>query len=225
MSINLSDEYQDINNLRGLVPKGGVTEEKRRRRLMAVLNSKTSDIDKYSFLHDIKDVSEKLYFSLIYENIEELMPIIYTPTVGTACLKWSTLYNEQVKGLYISLDDISHIRNCLDNWPNKNIKVIVMTDGERILGLGDLGSNGMGIPIGKLALYTACAGIPPESCLPIQIDVGCNNKHIINDPHYIGIRAPRPTHGFKYYYDVLVREIIESAQEKYGKGVLIQFEI
>ncbi len=224
MSVEFSDEFQELNNIRGLVPKGRVTEKKRRQRLMAILNSKSSDIDKYTFLHDIKDVSEKLYFSLIHENIEQLMPIIYTPTVGTACLKWSTLYNEQVKGLYISLDDISHVRECLDNWPNKNIKAIVMTDGERILGLGDLGSNGMGIPIGKLALYTACAGIPPESCLPIQIDAGCNNKNIINDPHYIGLRATRPTHGFQYYYDTLIKEIIESAQDKYGSRVLIQFE-
>tara|TARA_B100001094_G_scaffold207958_1_gene201832 strand:+ start:41 stop:1738 length:1698 start_codon:yes stop_codon:yes gene_type:complete len=223
LSIDYSLDYQNMYGIRGLVPRGAVLEKIRTKRIISVLNSKTRNIDKYEYLHNIKDISESLYFSLLFEYTEELLPIVYTPTVGEACLKWSTMFNEQIKGLYISLDDRGSISQCLENWPNKNIKVIVMTDGERILGLGDLGSNGMGIPIGKLALYTVCAGIKPEECLPIQIDVGCNNIDILKDPYYIGTRRSRPPANSLIYMR-LVEEIIRESQKKYGKNVLIQFE-
>ncbi len=223
LSIDYSLDYQNMYGMRGLVPRGLVLEKIREKRIMSNLKRKNTNIDKYEYLHNIKDVSENLYYSLLLKYTEELLPIVYTPTVGEACLKWSKMFNEQIKGLYISLDDRGSVAQCLENWPNKNIKVIVMTDGQRILGLGDLGSNGMGIPIGKLALYTVCAGIRPEECLPIQIDVGCNNKRILKDPYYIGVRRNRPPVNSPIYMR-LVEEIIQESQKKYGEQVLIQFE-
>lgn len=214
---------QESEGLRGLVPKGDVSHNCQIDRLMRIVDSKNSDIEKYTFLQSLQDTSEYLYFSLLINYTEKLMPLVYTPTVGEACLKWSELFRETPRGLYLSLDDMGRIPTCFDNWPNKNVKVIVITDGERILGLGDLGSNGMGIPIGKLALYTACAGIPPEMCLPIQIDVGCNNKAVTNDPYYIGLKQGRRPPNDPYYY-ALIDNIITTAQEKYGRNVLIQFE-
>ena len=226
INVGLSNAYsqhaQNMQGVRGLVPKGAVLPEDKLNRLMDNIQSKVTNIEKYTFLHNLKDTSELLYFSLLCKYTEELMPIVYTPTVGTACLQWSELYNEQVKGLYISVEDKGRINECLSNWPNTNIKVIVFTDGERILGLGDLGSNGMGIPIGKLALYTACAGISPDKCLPIQIDVGCNNDSIINDPYYIGIRQPRLNNSSEY--NSLIEELITTAKKKYGPTTLFQFE-
>ena len=227
ISTGLSNYYSDTEldeyGVRGLVPKGDVSRNIQLDRLMNIVNSRESDIDKYLFLQSIQDTSEYLYFSLIARNIKALMPIIYTPTVGQACIMWSDLFREVPRGLYISANDIGHVRECFDNWPNKNVKVIVITDGERILGLGDLGSNGMPIPIGKLALYTACAGIPPDMCLPIQVDVGCNNENTLYDPNYIGLRKLRPAHNDASYF-TLIDEIIETAKDKYGDTVLIQFE-
>ena len=223
LSIDYSLDYQNMYGMRGLVPRGRVNEKTRKERIMSILKSKQRNIDRYEYLHGIKDVSEELYYSLLFEYTEELLPIVYTPTVGEACVKWSEMFNEQVKGLYISLDDRGSVGHCLDNWPNKNIKVIVVTDGERILGLGDLGSNGMGIPIGKLALYTTCAGIKPEECLAIQIDAGCDNIDILKDPYYIGLRKRRVRYDSPTYSG-LIEELIWEAQKKYGKTVLIQFE-
>ena len=227
LSKGMSNHYpllqQGNEGLRGLVPKGDVSHNCQQKRLMGIIDSLPTNIEKYTFLQGLQDTSEHLYFSLLIKYTEKLMPLVYTPTVGEACLKWSELFRETPRGLYISLDDLGRLDKCFDNWPNKNVKVIVITDGERILGLGDLGSNGMGIPIGKLALYTACAGIPPEMCLPIQIDVGCNNKAVTNDPYYIGLKQQRASPNDPYY-DALIYNIITTAQKKYGREVLIQFE-
>ena len=188
---------------------------------MLNFNSKSTPLDKYIYLHSIQDCDEQLFYCILTKHTTEVMPFVYTPTVGEACTQWSYIYKNIPRGLYLSLNDKGSIYEILDNHPHKDIKVIVVTDGERILGLGDLGANGMGIPIGKLALYTACANINPEQCLPIHIDVGVNRDSIRNDPAYIGLRRERERGPA---YDELIDEFFEACKKKYGKNVLIQFE-
>ena len=155
------------------------------------------------------------------KHTAEVMPFVYTPTVGQACQEWSHITRHTPRGLYLSLKDKGQIRKILDNWPEEQVSTIVVTDGERILGLGDLGVNGMGIPIGKLALYTACAGINPAHCLPVHLDVGTNTQSILDDPYYMGLKQPRERGPA---YDELVAEFFAACQDKYGRNVLIQFE-
>ncbi|CCI46705.1 unnamed protein product [Albugo candida] len=188
---------------------------------MKQLQSKSSPLEKYIFMQTLQDVNETLYYKLLVKHTAELMPIVYTPTVGQACLEYSAIYRQTPRGLYITLDHLGQVSSILDSWPEKDIRAIVFTDGERILGLGDLGANGLGIPVGKLALYTACAGVPPSYCLPVVLDVGTNNEQLLNDPLYIGVRARRDR-GEKFAK--LVDELMTSAKAKYGPNVLLQFE-
>jgi len=188
---------------------------------MQQLRKKNSPIEKYIFLHTIQDADETLYYACLIRHTVEVMPFVYTPTVGQACQEWSTITRHLPRGVYIGLNDAGRVREILDNYPNKNIKVICMTDGERILGLGDQGSNGMGIPVGKLSLYVACAGINPSQVLPVLIDVGCNRPEYLKDPAYVGLRRERERGPA---YDELIAEFFSAAQEAYGKDVLIQFE-
>jgi len=217
-----SEDERRKHRLRGLFPAGEPqTLQQRVSVAMDQLATKTSPIEKYIFLHTLMDSDETLYYALLIEHTATVMPFVYTPTVGEACQKWSTISRHLPRGLYISSKDLGSVREIFNNYPHKGVKVICMTDGERILGLGDLGSNGMGIPIGKLALYTACAGISPTQCLPIQIDVGTNTKTIRDDPAYVGLRQDRDRSPA---YDALVAEIISEAKSAYGENVLIQFE-
>jgi len=163
--------------------------------------------------------NQKLFYRILIDHIEEMMPIVYTPTVGQACLDFGTIFR-QTQGFYITAADRGDIRKVLDNWPGKDVRVVVVTDGQRILGLGDLGSNGMGIPIGKLSLYTAAAGVAPEHCLPIMLDVGTNNAELRDAPMYLGTRTERVT-GDDYLS--LVDEMVEALVDKWP-DVLIQFE-
>jgi len=218
-SLAFSKKEREQLGLRGLLPYSIVGQDIQVKRVMEGLRRKDSDIERYIMLSALQDRNEKLYYRIASEYIEEIMPIIYTPTVGEACIEFSHIFR-RAKGFFITPDDKGEILKILDNWPEKDIRVIVITDGQRILGLGDLGANGMGIPIGKLALYTACAGIHPNQCLPVMLDVGTNNEEIREDILYLGY--PKERIKGKAYFD-LVNEFVTAVQEKYPNA-LIQFE-
>ena len=193
--------------------------ERQKERILKNIRRKAYDIEKYVGLRALQDRNERLFYRTLIDHIDELLPIVYTPTVGQACKEFAHIFR-QPRGFYVTPADRGTIRENLNNWPERDVRVVVVTDGERILGLGDLGANGMGIPIGKLALYTACAGIVPEHCLPVMLDVGTNNEELLADPLYLGVPARR-VHGEKY--DTLVEELISGLQDKWPQA-LIQFE-
>ena len=214
-----TQEERSKYKLHGLLPPGISDPEVQLQRVVENVRRKGFDIEKYIFLSALQSRNERLYYRLIMEHIEEIMPIIYTPTVGQACKEFAHIFR-QPKGIYITADDRGKVAEILENWPEHDVRVIVVTDGERILGLGDLGANGMGIPIGKLALYVACAGIQPNQCLPVMLDVGTNNQELLDDPLYLGLRNKRVQGEM---YNALVEEFIQSVQTAYPKA-LIQFE-
>ncbi|OAX34297.1 malate dehydrogenase [Rhizopogon vinicolor AM-OR11-026] len=189
-------------------------------RTLLQLRSKSSPIEKYSFLAQLKETDVEAFYRLCLENMSEITPIIYTPTVGEACLQYSKIYRNP-EGLFISLKDKGRIGSILRNWPlAKDARISVVTDGSRILGLGDLGANGMPIAVGKLSLYVAGAGIRPSSTLPITLDVGTNNSSNLSDPLYLGLRQRRPS---QEEYDAFMDEFIAEMKRVYPK-VLVQFE-
>ncbi len=206
-------------NLTGLLPPRVHSPAEQEQRVLGNIRSKSSDLDRYLYLISLQDRNETLFYRVVMNNIEEMMPLIYTPTVGAACQKFQHIYRRP-RGFYVSSNERGHIRDILHNWPHKEARIIVITDGERILGLGDLGADGMGIPIGKLSLYTACAGIHPTLCMPVMFDVGTNNETLLNDPLYNGLEQHRER-GEKF--DSLLDEFIRAAEEVFP-GVLIQFE-
>jgi malate dehydrogenase (oxaloacetate-decarboxylating)(NADP+) len=205
--------------IQGLVPYAVATQAQLVARVMESLHRLPRDIDRYMALSSLQERNERLFYRTVIDHIDEILPLIYTPTVGEACREFSHIAREP-KGFFITPKDRGRIARILSNWPEKDIRVIVVTDGQRILGLGDLGANGMGIPIGKLALYTACAGIPPKQCLPVMLDVGTNNADLHADVLYLGY--PRKRVEGKAYLD-LVEEFVAAVQKKYP-GALIQFE-
>jgi malate dehydrogenase (oxaloacetate-decarboxylating)(NADP+) len=218
-STAFSEEERDRLKLRGLLPAAVGTMDTQLERVLSNLRRKESDIEKYIFLSALQERNERLFYQLIIENIKEIMPLIYTPTVGQACKEFANIFRRE-KGFYITANDRGRIREMLDNWPHRDIRIIVITDGERILGLGDLGANGMGIPIGKLSLYCACAGIHPQQTLPVMFDVGTDNEELLADPIYLGNRQKR-LRGEEYFS--LMDEFVEAVTDAYP-GVLIQFE-
>ncbi len=205
--------------LRGLLPPGVLTQKQQEARILRHFRETPSDLDRYVQMNDLCDRSEQLFYSVVMANLEEMMPVLYTPTVGLACQEYGYIFRRP-RGVYISARDRGRMPEIFANWPHRDVRIIVVTDGERILGLGDLGANGMGIPVGKLALYTACAAVSPEQCLPVMLDVGTENRELLDAPLYMGHKKPR-LRGQEY--DDMVEEFMLAANEAFP-GVLIQFE-
>ena len=205
--------------LTGLLPPRILSLEEQKKKIIDVFKNKTSNLERYIYMIALQDRNETLFYKVILDEIETMMPIIYTPTVGEACQEYDHIFRRP-RGLYISIKDSGKIEQILFNWPHKQVDVIVVTDGQRILGLGDLGANGMGIPVGKLSLYTACAGIHPGNCLPITLDVGTNNNDLLNSPTYLGLKQNR-VGGSKY--DSFIDEFMISIKKTFPSAV-IQFE-
>ena len=213
-----ADERKNFN-LHGLIPHVTETIEEQSQRSYQQYCAFNDAINKHIYLRNIQDTNETLFYHLIENHLTEMMPIIYTPTVGEACQRFSDIYRRH-RGIFISYPDRDQIDDILHNVNRRNVKVIVITDGERILGLGDQGIGGMGIPIGKLSLYTACGGISPAYTLPITLDVGTNNQQLLNDPIYMGCAQPRIS-GEEYYN--FVDTVIDAIQRRWPDA-LIQFE-
>ena len=214
-----TNEEREQLGLRGLVPPKVTAIDEQVLRVLENFRRKTDPLEKFIYLTSLHDRNETLYYKVLTENLMEMTPIVYTPVVGAACQQYGHIYRKN-RGMYISLDDKDHIRSMLDNWKQDEIDIIVISDGSRILGLGDLGANGMGIPIGKLALYVAGGGIYPCKTLPILLDAGTNNQALLDDPLYLGLHQKR---GDDEEYYNLVDEFVDAVQDRWPKA-LIQWE-
>ncbi len=213
-----TEAERDEFGLRGLLPPHVHTQDEQAVRVLQHMRNLADPLEKFIALNALHDRNEALFFRVICDNVDEIQPLIYTPTVGLACQRFGHIF-QRPRGMFISINDRGRIAQVLRNWPLK-AGIIVVTDGERILGLGDQGANGMGIPVGKLSLYTACAGLDPAICLPIALDMGTNNETLLNDPYYVGLRRHRVTGPD---YDDLIEEFITAALEVFP-DVIIQFE-
>jgi malate dehydrogenase (oxaloacetate-decarboxylating)(NADP+) len=214
-----TEAERDFLKLRGLLPPRVHSMAEQELRVLGNIREKPTDLERYLYLVALQDRNETLFYRVVMNHIEEMMPIIYTPTVGKACQEFQHIYRTP-RGFYVSLQDRGRIKEIMQNWPHKDVKIMVVTDGERILGLGDLGAQGMGIAIGKLALYTACAGIRPTHCMPVMLDVGTDNVKLLNDPLYNGLERHRKR---GQEYDDFVDEFITAATEVFP-DILIQLE-
>lgn len=215
-----TEKERDAHYLHGLLPPVIMPQELQEKKFMMSLRQYQVPLHKYMAMIDLQERNERLFYKLLIDNVEELLPFVYTPTVGEACQKYGSIFRHP-QGLFISLKDKGQILDILKNWPEKNVQVIIVTDGERILGLGDLGCQGMGIPVGKLCLYTALGGVRPSACLPITLDVGTNNQKLLDDEFYIGLRQNRAK-GEEYAE--FVHEFMSAVKQNYGEKILVQFE-
>ncbi|MBT5659230.1 MAG: oxaloacetate-decarboxylating malate dehydrogenase, partial [Rhodospirillaceae bacterium] len=218
-STAFSEEEKERFGLVGLVPDATDTEDMQLKRVLLQLSHKSSDLDRYIFLVNLLDHNETLFYWTIMSDPARFLPIIYDPTIGEACTKFSHIFR-QPRGMYLSIERRGQVKSILENWPERDVRFICVTNGGRILGLGDLGANGMGIPIGKLQLYTAAAGVPPKHLLPMYLDAGTNNEECLNDPLYIGLRKHRPATEDLYSF---VDEFVDAVQEVFPK-CCIHFE-
>ncbi|CAN1721019.1 malate dehydrogenase (oxaloacetate-decarboxylating)(NADP+) [Hyphomicrobium sp. 1Nfss2.1] len=222
-SLNKSTAFSEAEKvalgLVGLVPDTTESEDLQLKRVMMQLAHKTTDLDRYIYLINLLDHNETLFYRTVMSDPARFLPIVYDPTIGEACLKFGHIYR-QPRGMYLSMSRRGEVKDVLKNWPQKDIRFICVTDGGRILGLGDLGANGVGIPIGKLQLYTACAGVPPQYLLPMYLDAGTNNEQLLHDPLYLGMRRTRPATEELFSF---VDEFVEAVQEVFPK-CCIHFE-
>ena len=214
-----TEAERDVLGLRGLLPAVVQSMEVQVMRVLENFRRKSNDIEKYLFMIGLQDRNKTLFYRVVMDYIEEMLPVIYTPTVGQACQEYGHIFRRP-RGIFISAKDRGRMPELLSNWPYRDIRIIVVTDGERILGLGDLGADGMGIPVGKLALYTACAGIHPSLSLPVTLDVGTENEDLLNDPMYIGLKQRRLRGAA---YDEFIEEFIVAVEEVFPR-TLVQFE-
>jgi malate dehydrogenase (oxaloacetate-decarboxylating)(NADP+) len=214
-----TDAEREALGLRGLLPPRVTTQAEQAARVLENFRRKGSRLEQYIYLISLMDRNEHLFNRVVMDHIEEMLPIIYTPTVGEACLRFGHIFR-RARGLYVTAADRGRVARILRNWPEPQVGIIVVTDGERVLGLGDLGANGMGIPIGKLSLYTTCAGVHPRLCLPVMIDVGTDRDEVRGHPLYLGLSQPR-VRGEAY--DALLEEFVDAVQTVFP-GALIQFE-
>ena len=210
---------RDRLRIRGLLPSKKLNILVQKERFLIAFREEESTIKKNVMLEDLHDRNETLYHRVLVDHIEEVAPIVYTPTVGQACQEFATRFRRP-RGMYFSEEDRGQMAAMVYNWPHKDVHVIVVTDGSRILGLGDLGANGMGIPIGKLALYCSAGGIAPHRVMPVVIDVGTDNKELLNDKFYLGVQKPR-LRGDEYYY--MIEEFMNAVRYRWP-NVLVQFE-
>ena len=206
--------------LLGLLPSRVDSMENQVKRALESVRRKSSDLEKYIYLTALQECNKTLFYRLLIDYMAELMPIVYTPTVGQACQEYGHIFRSSHEGLFLTASYRGRMREVLENWPRKDVRIIVVTDGERILGLGDLGADGMGIPVGKLMLYTACAGVHPKYCLPVTLDVGTNNEARLKNPLYMGMQHRRLR---EKEYEDLIEEFVTAAREVFP-DVLIQFE-
>ncbi len=218
-STAFTESEREALGLVGLLPEGIDSAETQVTRVLHQLSHKPNDLEKYIYLSQLQDMDETLFYRVLMSDPARFLPLVYTPTVGEACEKFGHIIRRP-KGLYVSIKRKGRVREILRNWPRRDVRFIVVTSGQRILGLGDLGANGMGIPVGKLALYTVCAGVPPEVTLPVVIDCGTNNEALLRDPLYLGLRQNRPTVA---ELDELVEEFVTAVQQEFP-GCCIQFE-
>jgi len=222
-ALNKSTAYTEAERqalgLVGLVPDTTETEDLQLKRVMLQLSHKNTDIDRYIYLVNLLDHDETLFYRTLMSDPARFLPIVYDPTIGEACLKFGHIFRGP-RGMYLSIKRRGHVKEILRNWPQKDVRFICVTDGGRILGLGDLGANGMGIPIGKLQLYTAAAAVPPQILMPMYLDAGTNNEQYLNDPLYLGLRERRPSTQDLYSF---VDEFVEAVQEVFPK-CCIHFE-
>jgi malate dehydrogenase (oxaloacetate-decarboxylating)(NADP+) len=208
-STAFTDKEREALGLAGLLPETVEDEELQIRRVMQQLGHKNTDLDRYIYLISLLDHDETLFYKVLMSDPARFLPIVYDPTIAEACLKFGHIYRGP-RGMYISTKRRGRVKDVLRNWPEKDVRVICVTDGGRILGLGDIGANGMGIPIGKLQLYTATAAVPPQVLLPLFLDAGTNNDELLHDPLYLGIRQTRPRTDELYAF---VDEFVDAVQE------------
>jgi malate dehydrogenase (oxaloacetate-decarboxylating)(NADP+) len=218
-STAFTEAEREALGLTGLLPSGVDSEATQVQRVMEQLAAKPTDLERYVYLIGLLDTDETLFYKVVMSDPARFLPILYDPTVGEACLRFGHIFRRP-RGMYLSVKHKGRVKEVLENWPERDIRVICMSSGGRILGLGDLGANGMGIPIGKLQLYTACAGVPPDYLLPMHIDVGTTNQTLINDPLYLGLRIPRISEA---ELDEFMDEVVQAVQEVHP-GCCIHFE-
>ncbi len=218
-STAFTEEEKQALGIVGLVPDVTESEDLQLSRVMMQLGHKTTDLDRYIYLVNLLDHNETLFYRTVMSDPARFLPIVYDPTIAEACLKFGHIFR-QPRGMYLSMSRRGKVKEILRNWPEKDVRFICVTDGGRILGLGDIGANGAGIPIGKLELYTACAGVPPHYLLPMYLDAGTNNEQYLHDPLYLGMRKTRPTTEELYAF---VDEFVEAVQEVFPK-CCIHFE-